>query len=176
MKQDIKNLFKDDNGNKKLPNSHREEFLAKLKGSKVGKKKILSYNFIYKTAAAILIFISAGYFAIIDKDKKLTVQTSLELQLDELERQYLVSIDSEWQNFLMIAEDTILINRYEHKLNSLANDYYKISKKFRSDTNNIILIEELVENLQTRLKILMDIQEHIELLNQKTENNEINSI
>ena len=67
---------------------------------------------------------------------------------------------------------TNVIYDFKEKLTDLDNDYQEISRSFKNDSNNILVIESLVENLQTRLQLLKDIQVHINILNQKTEQNE----
>ena len=64
------------------------------------------------------------------------------------------------------------MERFKVRLNELDKDYQEISSQFNQDSNNIAVIESLVENLQTRLKLLKDIQEHIKILNQNNEQNE----
>ena len=82
----------------------------------------------------------------------------------------------EWQNFLELAKDENLIQRYKSKLEDLDTDYRLISEQFKHDTNNILVIQDLVNNLQTRLQLLKDIQQHIILLNQKNEQHESTNI
>ena len=171
MQKDIRNLFKDDDDSfKKLPKSHRTEFLEKLKASKTASTKRFNYNIIYKTAAMLAIFFVIGFvvFNQFSKESNYVVEESaIELQIKDIEQQYLASIEIEWQSFLSITKDEYLIKRFEKRLNDLDKDYQEISVEFKKDTNNISVIEALVENLQTRLQLLKDIQEHIKILNQE---------
>ena len=93
-------------------------------------------------------------------------------QVEAVEAEYLKEINAEWKNFIAIADDEMLVDRFKKKLDELDNDYKILSKQCKSDANNIQVVEALVENLQTRLQILKDIQEHINILNQKNEQNE----
>ncbi len=178
MEQDIRDLFKQDESKKELPQDHREEFLEKLNRLKRKKESKINFNYLYKIAAVILLFVSVGYFAInrSGSNPKIVEETNLETQIKEVEKKYLASIDEEWQNFLTITDDEKLVKRYEKKLEELNIDYQEMSTEFKKDTKNILVIEALVENLQTRLQLLKDIQEHINLLNQKTEQHETISI
>jgi CHASE3 domain sensor protein len=175
MEQDIRNLFKDeDETNNKLPASHRDGFLEKLKASaKVPKQT--NYAFIYKMAAALVLFVSIGFvvYQQANKNNIEVVKTeTIEAQLKNIEMQYLVSIDAEWKNFIALAKDKNLVKRYQQRLNGLDQNYQEMSVRFNDDNNNISLIEALVKNLQTRLQLLKDIQEHIKILNQETKHYE----
>lgn len=176
MELDIRNLFKDeDASNKKLPEAHRNEFLEKLKASKNQTTKRTDYAFIYKIAAALVLFVAIGFvvYQQVNKSNVEVVETiTIEAQIKNIETQYLASIDAEWQNFIALTEDENLVKRYQKKLNDLDKDYREMSTKFNSDSNNILLIEALVENLQTRLQFLKDIQAHIKILNQNNESHE----
>jgi len=176
MEQDIRNLFKDEDASgKKLPKFHREEFLEKLKTSKSGIQKSNSYKLIYKIAAMLALFFAIGFIVSNQFTKKNTqvVETlTIELQVEKIEQQYLANIETEWQSFLALAKDEKLVRRFKKRLNELDKDYKELSENFKSDTNNILVIEALVENLQTRLQLLKDIQKHIKILNQKNEHYE----
>jgi len=93
-------------------------------------------------------------------------------QVEAVEAAYLKDIETEWQSFVAIADDAILVERFRKKLKDLDADYQDISLQFKDDSNNILVIEALVENLQTRLQILKDIQKHINILNQNNEHHE----
>lgn len=174
MKRDIRDLFKgEDLANKTLPDNHREDFLEKLKTSKIEKVKPKAKFMVYKIAASILLFVSLGYFFSKEFNTEFKPETSeLVAQIETVEQLYLSEIDKEWQNFLTIATDQKLVKRYEEKLKDLDENYKSLSLSFKANTNNILVIEDLIENLKTRLQLLKDIQEHIKLLNQKNENYE----
>lgn len=181
MKKDIRDLFESEDGDskKKLPDSHRDEFYKKLKASRPSRTKSVNTFYIIKIAAALFLFIAIGVFMIksYEPSSEMLVETStIEQQIKQVEKDYLTSIDVEWKSFIALAEDEQLVERYELKLEDLDKDYKLIASKFKNDTNNIFVIEELVTNLQTRLKLLKDIQEHIKLLNQENEHHETTDI
>ncbi len=123
-----------------------------------------------KIAAILVIGLMIGY-TIINRDpiEEISPMTA---QIEAVEAKYLEDIEKEWQNFVSIADDEILIARFKKRLDELDKDYQEISAQFKNDSNNIAVVESLVENLQTRLQILKDIQEHIKILNQKNEQHE----
>ena len=171
MKHDIRTLFKGDSFPKReLPDSHRSEFLEKLQSSKKEKKHI-NISILYKYVALFIVLLSIGIIVTnpFSKENSLA-DTALEIQLKGIEKTYLENIDKEWQSFIVLTKDKKLIKRYENKLSELNDDYQEISNQYKIDKNNMIVIEALIENLKTRLQLLKDIQQHINLLNKEHEN------
>ncbi|MBV7270548.1 hypothetical protein [Winogradskyella luteola] len=165
MKQDIRDLFKQGEDLKIPPVNHRVEFLDKLENQP--KKK--SNSFFWLRIAAIVVFaLTVGISVFYNKPTEENVSPMI-AQIEAVEAEYLEDIEKEWKNFLSIANDEVLVARFKKKLDELDSDYKEISIQFKNDTNNILVIEALVDNLQTRLQILRDIQEHIKILNQKSE-------
>ncbi len=168
MKRDIRDLFKQEEGLKTLPQNHRIEFLAKLKKQPKHKPNMF---FWMRTAAIVVIALTVGSGVYYNKLNNESASTMI-AQIEAVEAEYLKDIEKEWKNFLSIANDEVLVARFKKKLDELDSDYKEISIQFKNDTNNILVIEALVDNLQTRLQILRDIQEHIKILNQKSEHYE----
>lgn len=172
MKQDIRELFKNNEfPKKKLPSSHKEEFLEKLKNSEVVKPEKRRMNFLLKVASSIVLLFSVGYFVQNSMDLE-TQNTALEIQVEQIEKEYLKNIEKEWKAFVKNTDDQNLIKKYEEKLRKLDVSYKEVSKQFKENSENISVLESLIENLQRRLQLLKDIQEHIKELNQKKKNYE----
>lgn len=172
MKQDIRKVLKNiDVSKHKLPDGHREDFYAKLKISKPRNKNVTDYTYVYKVAAIVLVLLTAGYF-FINGDAAAKNEKAFVKQIEAIEKDYMVSIDKEWKSFLLLAKDENLVSRYKKRLEDLDADYKEISKQYVDDSNDVFMIEALVENLQTRLNLLKDIQKHINLLNQQNEHYE----
>ncbi|MDG5492075.1 hypothetical protein [Psychroserpens sp. SPM9] len=179
MKQDIRDLFKDDDlSGKTLPEQHRQEFYEQLKANRPRRTSKLNTNYLFKVAAMVVLFVALAVVLFSKTETVNTVveETPIETQIDAIEKQYLANIDAEWERFIKVANDEKLVKRYRVKLDGLDQDYQEISKQFKLDNNNIQVIESLVDNLKTRLQLLKDIQEHIKLLNQKNEQYETISI
>ena len=171
--QDIRDIFKDEEeqNHNMLPKHHRDEFIVKLKAQNTKKQKQF-FRINYKYAAILIIGFLFGslFFLKSELDNKETV---LELQLKQIEQEYLSQIDIEWQQFTKYTKDKRLVERYQLKLTDLDKTYKEILSEFQKDKNNILVLESLINNLKLRLQILKDIQQHIKLLNQKSEQNEI---
>ncbi|WP_299103296.1 hypothetical protein [uncultured Winogradskyella sp.] len=170
MKRDIRELFNNEEEQevKQLPNNHRAEFLTQLK--KQSKPKRKPYGWL-SVAAILLIALTIG-FSVFNTDIDKDDPEPIIAQIEAVEAEYLANIETEWQSFIALTEDEKLVTRFRKKLDELDMDYKEISKQFKNDSNNILVIEALVDNLQTRLQILKDIQKHIKILNQKNEQHE----
>jgi hypothetical protein len=175
MKRDIRDLFTDNEVSEhKLPKGHKEAFKVKLLEVKPNKtSKVFNYKWLYKIAAMLLVFLALGY-VLFPKNNTDNFRNTTEFtkQIKTIEEDYLISINKEWESFLLLAKDDNLVSRYKKRLEDLNADYKEIAKQYRDDNTDILMIEALVENLQTRLNLLKDIQKHINLLNQENEHYE----
>jgi hypothetical protein len=171
MKRDIRDLFKEEDDFKSLPVNHRTEFLERLK--KQPDKKSTNFPWL-KIAAVLLVALTAGLNIFYDTPDEAEV-SPIVAQIEMVETEYLKNIEAEWESFLSVAEDSMLVKRFENKLIELDTDYQEISLQFRQDSNDIFVVEDLINNLKKRLNLLKDIQSQIKLINQKNELHE-NSI
>ncbi|WP_026776059.1 hypothetical protein [Polaribacter sp. Hel_I_88] len=168
MERDIRDLFlNDDVVEKEIPKNHREDFIKKLGKHQPKKKK--NYTFL-KIVASFLLIITCVYMY--QNQLTRTSKSAVELQIQAIEKDYLVNIDKEWNSFKEIANDTVLIKKYEEKLREYDVDYKKITKQLKEYPNNIHVLQSLIDNLQRRLQLIKDIKEHINELNQKNTSNE----
>jgi uncharacterized membrane-anchored protein YhcB (DUF1043 family) len=164
MKRDIRDLFKeDDTAEKQLSANHRIEFLEKLKDETKPKQSLFLW---LKIAAVLVVGLLIGFTMF--NTETIEKPSPIIAQVEAVEAEYLKNIDAEWQSFIAVANDEKLVKRFERKLNDLDEDYKEIAFEFKENSNNILVVEALVDNLQTRLQILKDIQEHIKILNQDT--------
>ena len=172
MKQDIRDVFKDSVASgKQLPDHHRQEFYDKLKAQE--SKQSTSW-FWLKIAAIFILALTVGFLVFVN-DSNAAKVSPIVAQIEAIEGEYLKDIDLEWEKFVAIADDEVLVERFRRKLEDLDLSYQEISEQFKTDSNNIMVIEDLVNNLQIRLKLVKDIQSQIKLINQKNEHYE-NSI
>ncbi|WP_405610158.1 hypothetical protein [Polaribacter sp. Asnod1-A03] len=170
MEHDIRDLFsKSESPKKELPKFHRKDFITKLDGMKNSKDKKKTYYFL-KIAASILVLLFCGYFY--QNTNSTPTKTAFEIQFEGIEKEYLINIDKEWNAFIEVANDTILIRKYKEKLKESDMEYKKITTQLKELPNNINVLESLIDNLQRRLQVIKDIKEHIKELNQKNTSNE----
>ncbi|APZ45773.1 hypothetical protein BW723_05440 [Polaribacter reichenbachii] len=171
MERDIRDLFRENDDFKKdLPKSHREDFLKKI-NKNITQKPKWKFGIPYKIALAVTVIFSLMYFFNPKTDDVNNIN-SFENQFSKIENDYLKNIDIEWKQFKEKTTDTLLIRKYEEKLNDFNNDYKKITNQLKEFPNNINLLESLINNLQRRLQLIKEINEHIKELNQKNTSNE----
>ncbi|WP_397444752.1 hypothetical protein [Polaribacter sp. R77954] len=174
MERDIRNLFKvDEHSNIELPNNHREDFIAKLQIQNK-KKQAFKKSSLLKIAIAIVLIFSASIYVFVGNQSSLEnkEESTFQAQIKAIEKEYLENINSEWQQFLAISNDSILIKKYRVKLKNFDNEYRKITNQLQKTPNNINILESLINNLQRRLELVKNIKEHIKELNQKNTSNE----
>lgn len=167
MEKDIRKLFdsEDQVTIQKLPTNHRKDFLLKLQKQHKTRKQF----YVLQIAASFLILFGL-VITLYNVNSKNKNEFSMEKQMNIIEKQYLLDIEKEWQKFVSITDDTLLIKRFDKKLTDLNDDYEVLSKALESNPNNILIIEDLISNLQNRLELLQDIQMHIQLLNENNTN------
>ena len=154
---------------KRLPENHEEEFLAKLNKLHKAKNKQFPLSKKLAVAACTLLFLGlvGYYFTKEDNLGNTDFEDDIIVFGAEQEQQYLANIDREWERFLSLTDDQVLIERYRNRLDELDRDYQELSELYQLEKDNVVVLEALVENLKIRLRLLKDIQEHIQLLNQK---------
>lgn len=164
MKQDIRELFKENSSKKKLPKGHRHFFEQKLDNSfkKETKKHWLGI------VAGIIVTIFSGYVLLFSGIKKNEVkEPALLLEVQKMEIECSKKIEDEWRVFLSLTKDKRLINSYQLKLSKLTKSYKNLIEKIKHSPNDVSALELLIENLQKRVEILNDIKNRINDINQK---------
>jgi len=170
MKHDIRNLFdKKKLIKKELPNSHRNDFINKLQNTAKDKTSKKKFSF-YKIASVLILMIVGVsiYFTFYKNENSNSILT----QVDKIEKEYIVNINKEWNQFIKITDDIALVKRYKNKLSQLKSDYTEITINLKENPDNVFVLELLISNLQQRLELIKNIKEHIKELNQNKKSNE----
>lgn len=170
MEHDIRDLFKENKDSKiEIPKNHRTEFLEKLELQNRDRNGFQRKN-MFKIVASVAIILVCVVFYFNSNNE--VEKTSLQIQVAAIEKEYLTNIDKEWDSFIAVAEDSILVNKYKVKMLDFDKDYQKITNQLHKTPNNINVLEALINNLQRRLELIKNIKEHIKELNQKNTSNE----
>ena len=114
MERDIRNLFNENEYSKiEISKNHRIEFLQKLTHHNKKQHSFQIRN-IFKIAASLVIILVCAvyYFNSNNQDEKI----SLQIQVAEIEKEYLINIEKEWESFKAVAEDSILVHKYKLKM------------------------------------------------------------
>ena len=168
MERDIRDLFdKNKNIETELPQNHREEFFQKL--HEVDQERPKKKTLVLLKIAAVIALVFCGtffYFKDFSSIKK-TAKTEIQVQIELFENEYLTNINKEWESFIKVANDSVLVKKYEVKLKESVTDYKKITDQLKENPDNINVLESLINNLQRRLELIKNIKEHINELNQK---------
>lgn len=171
MEHDIRNLFNEiDDDKKQLPKNHKEDFLEKLEKQHRKPRQVHLLNW-----AKIVVILVIGTFVYqwfsIDERPALQ-EPSIQIAVKELEQEYLPAIAKEWDTFLNVTKDTLLINRYKKRLKDSKQEYKDLSKLIKEHPDDVKLLQSLINNLQNRLLIINEINNHIKQLNQKNKSHE----
>lgn len=170
MKHDIRYLFdKEKLIKKELPNSHRKDFINKLQNTTKEKTSKKKFYFLKVASVLILMIVGVSIYFTFSKNEK---SNSILSQVDKIEKEYIVNINKEWNQFIEITDDTKLVNKYQNKLNQLKSDYKKITRNLQENPDDVFVLESLISNLQQRLELIKNIKEHINELNQNKKSNE----
>ena len=98
---------------------------------------------------------------------------SISPELKKVEDYYLVSINAEILNLQETPENKELVNGYLEKIGELTKDYKTLTTDLNTEGINEKAINALIENLQLRLKLLLQLKEQLkELQNTNVVQNE----
>ena len=171
---DLREIVKQAEYKRKLPEGHRELFESKLK-QKFGPRK--SYKFL-AVAASVIILFGLGFFSInlssnqLQKELKEQVTSvgDFSPELKKIENYYLAAINYELTNFQVNEKDKVLLESYLEKLNLLTIEYKKLGKQLEPNQINEELINALIDNLQLRLQLMIDLKKELKNIKNGNEN------
>jgi hypothetical protein len=146
-----------------LPKGHRAEFLQKLSATETNSNFAKSFLYWRAIAAACVLLIAIGAFVFANYGKE-TAQPSLFAEMKAIEDEYLQNIASEWETFQLSANDSYLVKKYEERLQHLDASYQELKATFLVQKNSLTTLEKMIQNLQMRLTLLQEIQQHLKRL------------
>jgi len=181
MSRDLRELLKNEVMERgKLSKNHRKKFEAKLQ-KEMHKSKI-SKSMLWRIAASFLIIVGVGYsinyFSSSPAEKsaelvKIESLGSISPELKTIENYYLASIQTEISNLDETPENKELIDGFLEKIGELTTEYKVLTIELNEFGLNEKTINALIENLQLRLKLLIQLKEQInELKKLNISNNE----
>jgi hypothetical protein len=171
----VKNKFINSTHN--LPVNHRKRFENRLKNELHAPKKN-KFNFI-KVAASIIILL--GFIFLINHNLKNKVKVnktytlgSLSPELEKIENYYTNAITYELAQLDLNDDNKLILNKYLNKLAELTKQYKEESAQLNIDKISEETINALIDNLQLRLQLLLQLKEQLKTIkNKKNENNKI---
>lgn len=153
----------------KLPEGHRAEFLEKLSATEIPIKNN-RFHYWKNIAAACILLIGISVFVYINYPKDETQESSLFTEMKSIEDQYLQSIADEWKSFELTANDADLVKKYKERLENLDASYQELKQEFLVQKNSLTTLEKMIKNLQMRLSLLQEIQQHLKRLQDEQNN------
>lgn len=153
-----------------LPKGHREAFLEKLNATEGIPSKKTTFSYWKTVAAACVLLIGISALMIANFSGDTPKESSLFTEMKTIEDEYLQHIASEWEAFELTANDAYLVKKYKERLEDLDNSYQNLKKQFLVEKNSLTTLEKMIKNLQTRLTLLQEIQQHLKRLKDEQAN------
>jgi len=176
MGKDIREMLKEERTEVFLPKDHRKDFKKKLI-QELHEEPQSEFYFI-KIAATVLLIFSLGFFFMPgpkNNNGENMVKADFTLgdlspEMKKIENYYLTAINLELTNLEVDDENKQLINNYFMKLNQLTQNYKLMNEALDPNEINEELIDRLINNLQMRLQILIELKKELRRI--KTKQNE----
>ena len=192
MAQDIRELFKNDTlSNEKMPEDHEKRFLDKLEKALPSEKTKPHWSWMRIAASVVVILgLSFGGYTffkteqnpdkntVADVNNNTPVNTntsslaSVSPDLKKVEDYYLASINFELSKLKPTPETKELYDDYLEQINTLDQEYKRLSKELEASGPSELTINALIDNLKWRLNLLYRLREQIKALNKDTELNQ----
>lgn len=147
-----------------LPTGHRAEFLQKLSTMEGIPSKSTPFQYWKSIAAACVLFLGIGAIMYSNYGKKEVIESSLFTEMKSIEDEYLQHIASEWETFQRTANDENLVTKYKERLENLDASYQELRQEFLVQKNSLTTLDNMIKNLQMRLSLLQEIQQHLKRL------------
>jgi len=186
MKVDLRDKIKKERKMKELPNNHRINF-EQLLQKELHQKPKRNYAFL-KIAASVLIIISlsiAGNHFFnsngsqtmgISKDKPqkgIKSMADISPDLKKVEDYYITQINYQLAKITITDENKDLLEVYLSQLSDLQKEYNNLNTRLNFSEINEKTIDALIENLQLRLHLMIQLKKRLEIIeNKKMERNE----
>jgi hypothetical protein len=160
-----------------LPKNHRQRFENKLKEQLHSKSK-KNYWFL-KIAASLLLLISITYITFnTTKTQENAIEKislgSLSPELEKIENYYVTAINYEILQLEINDETKPILEKYLSKIKQLTKQYKAESAQLSIDSINEKSINALIDNLQMRLQLLLQLKGKLQQIkNKKDESNKI---
>lgn len=173
MKIDLREKIEKEKMQRELPKNHRDLFAARLDKELHGKQS--NPLRLLMIAASIAVLFGLGYFAALQQNKpaiEKAQERELSLgefspELKKIENYYLTAINYEMVNLEVTEENKILLDPYFSKLNTLTVEYQKLSAQLVRDKVDEELINSLIDNLQMRLHLMIELKNELKKLKPK---------
>ena len=187
MSKDIREMFEKsrlEEQQMEMPKGHEERFLQRLNESSPSVRENQSWMWL-KIAAALIVFLGVGYFAVLQFNKNSSgpnlpnnqvVETNgsdtnslktlgdVSPDLKKVEDYYLAAINTELSDVKMNKENKDLIDGYLKRLDELNKEYINLNKELTENGPNELTVNALIDNLKLRLNLLLRLRDQLKSL------------
>jgi len=182
MSKDIRELFKQEtpSGNEaKMPKGHEARFLDKLE-KEIPEKKTRRFSG-YRIAATVLLFITIGFGVynysqpeieiensdIVDVENNTSTKSlgDISPSLKKVEDYYMANINLELSKVQVTKENKELFDGYVGRLETLNQEYEKLSLELVNLGPSEQNVNALISNLKLRLNLMYRLKEQLQKLN-----------
>ncbi|GAB5400470.1 MAG: hypothetical protein Aureis2KO_20550 [Aureisphaera sp.] len=194
MAQDIRKMMRQDPPEgARLPKGHETRFERKMQENFSGKKEKKSLFLWMKVAAAIVVFLGAGYWFMnsgdnggedpgLTKTNPIETQVETGITLGDISPE-LKKVQDFYQNGIQLQlaslgednDNKELIDGYKKRLAELDKEYERLNKELNEVGPTEATINALIDNLKLRLELLFKLKNKLKELKQ-LENEQFNEI
>jgi len=174
----MKNNLKNSKIMKELSDNHRVIFEQRLK-KELHQKPKGTYIFL-KIAATIILILGLGYYFVpkssaiqLEKINEVITLGSLSPELEKIENYYTNAIAFELTQLDVSKKNKPILDKYLEKLGELTTQYKKESAQLNIDEINENSINALIDNLQLRLQLLLQLKEKLNTIKNKKDEQSI---
>ncbi|MGB5394108.1 MAG: hypothetical protein WBN16_07650 [Lutimonas sp.] len=168
-KMDIQEIIRSEKTAKPLPENHKLVFEQKL--DRAFHQKDLFKPLLI--AASMLLFFGLGLYNFSSTDEKQVkphVSDYVSVgdfspELKKLENYYITAINYQLANLNVDESGKEILAEYLKKLNELTQSYKLLSQKLQKDEIDEALINALIDNLQMRLGLMLELKNELKKIN-----------
>lgn len=171
---DLREIIKQEAPEISLPKNHRAKFQGKLKQlHKAPKRK--NYTFLM-IAASIVVLIGLSYTFWPTADTVSPIEPAQQFdianvspELKQIETNYVTAINLELLGLKMNSSNKELIDKYLKKVADLEKQYQLLSKDLITKEDVDETVNALINNLQVRLQLLVELKDNLKEIEQNKE-------
>ncbi|MFD1316566.1 hypothetical protein [Namhaeicola litoreus] len=162
---DVREIIRNNSENRVLPENHKIEFEGKLDRA-FHRKRVFKP---FLVAASVVLIFSLGLYQFSSRtefkkgqeNNKFVSVGDFSPELKKIENYYITAINFQLANLDVDEEGKEILSKYLVKLNELTQDYKRLSQKLQKDQVDETLINALIDNLQIRLTLMLELKNEL---------------
>lgn len=184
MERDLRTLYKKTRDQKqKMPEGHLQEFEQLLAAN--FSKKTKRNTFVYWSVAASLIILVSLVFNPFESKTDDTASGikeqyislgSLSPELEKVESFYTKGVQLQWATIKANYSNSELLEVTESRMNQLDGNYQVLTEELNEQGPSEDLINAMIENLELRMRLLIQLKGRLNELNKTKDENKVKSL